>query len=168
MTSISSNIKSLILGSGRASFHCGQRVAESYYPRLIANPFGPIKCNKLYEKYTVMINDMTPLLHYHRKTSEIPCSINLISINSGHNAITLRRWRKGKKNDTVWFGVVLCCLTAFMLITSSTCQKILSYLPFIAGNQCALNEIGTVDAKNPTIKRPFFLLVIDYGKWVSM
>lgn len=123
MTSISSNIKSLILGSGRASFHCGQRVAESYYPRLIANPFGPIKCNKLYEKYTVMINDMTPLLHYHRKTSEIPCSINLISINSGHNAITLRRWRKGKKNDTVWFGVVLCCLTALHLITSSTCQK---------------------------------------------
>lgn len=47
-------------------------------------------------------------------------------------------------------------------------KKILSYLPFIAGNQCALNEIGTVDAKNPTIKQPFFLLVIDCGKWVSM
>lgn len=34
---------------------------------------------------------MTPLLRYHRKTSEIQCSINLISVSSGHIAITLMR-----------------------------------------------------------------------------
>lgn len=47
-------------------------------------------------------------------------------------------------------------------------KKIISYFPYIGVSKCALNEIGTVYAKNPTIKRPFSWLAIDYnGKWVS-